>query len=185
MSLLALALAGDVATTAPWPEPPLAQSIEVAIPSLDTGRGIDAGYERWLPNLRLALEARVELREAATGDYTGWRVGLGIEAKWFWRAPQGAWLSKLPPNHPVGWFLGLGYYVAGDFTHDDKDHRWLGSAAELGAVARIGYRIAPWRQLTITPSAGGEIQRDVDLSGRLTGVFRLGGSYGLDVGWMF
>ena len=190
MSLVALALnaatAAEVSTTAPPPEPAiLTRSIEVALPSLDTGRGIDAGYERWLPDRRWSFELRGELRESAAGDYTGLRFGAGVEGRWFWRAPRGAWLSVLPPNSMAGWFLGAGTYVAADVTHDDVDHRWLGSALQLGVVGRIGYRIVPWRQLAITPSTGLELQRDIDLSGRLAGATRGGLAYGLDVGWLF
>jgi len=174
-----------VALAVPAPEPVYTHSLEVALPSLDTGRGIDVGYERWMPERRWSYEFRGELRESATGDYTGIRTGAGVEGRWFWRAPQAAWLSVLPANHMAGWFLGGGTYVAADFTHDDEDHRWLGSALQLGVVARIGYRIVPWRQLSITPSTGIEIQRDIDLSGRLAGATRGGLAYGLDVGWIF
>lgn len=173
-----------VALAAP-PEPVYTQALEVALPSLDTGRGIDVGYERWRPELRLSYELRGELRESATGDYTGLRTGLGVEGRWFWRAPGGARLSVLPANNMAGWFLGAGTYVAMDFTHDDLDHRWLGNALQLGVVGRIGYRIVPWRRLSITPSSGIELQRDIDLSGRLAGVTRGGLAYGLDVGWLF
>ena len=83
--------------------------------------------------------------------------------------------SDLPP----------GLYLDGDFTHDDLDHRWLGSDLTVGTVGRIGYRIAPWRALTITPSVGLELQRDYDLSGRLESVARGGATFGLDVGWLF
>jgi hypothetical protein len=189
MSLVALALgaatAADVSASAPPLALPFDQSIEVAVPSLDTGRGLVAGYERWLPDRRWSYELRGEFRESAAGDYTGLRAGIGVEARWFWRAPRGAWLSVLPPNNMAGWFLAAGSYVAADFTHDDEDHRWLGSALQLGVVGRIGYRIVPWRQLAITPSAGLELQRDIDLSGRLAGATRGGLAYGLDVGWLF
>jgi hypothetical protein len=190
VSLVALALnaatAADVsATTPPPPEPAYLHSIEVALPSLDTGRGLVAGYERWLPERGWSYELRGELRESASGDYTGVRAGAGVEGRWFWRAPRGAWLSVLPANNMAGWFVGAGAYVAADFTHDDEDHRWLGSALQLGVVGRVGYRIVPWRQLAITPSAGLELQRDIDLSGRLSGATRGGLAYGLDVGWLF
>jgi hypothetical protein len=186
MSLLAIAFAaaGDVDATAPEPAAPVTQSINIAIPSLDTGRGISGGYERWFPRLRISFELLGEVRQSASGDYTGIRLGTGFEAKWFWRHDK-AWLSVLPANSPVGWFVGNGVYVAADFTHDDLDHRWLGTALQVGTVVRAGYRIAPWRQLTITPSAGLELQRDIDLSGRLSGVWRPGVAFGLDVGWLF
>jgi hypothetical protein len=95
MSLIALALnaatAGDVTTSAPPPVAPiLAHTIDVALPSLDTGRGLAAGYETLLPAWHVAYEVRGEVRESATGDYTGWRFGTGLEAKWFWRSDRGA-----------------------------------------------------------------------------------------------
>lgn len=161
------------------------QQVEVALPSLDTGRGIDAGYERWYPESQLAFEVRVEVRQTASADYTGFRIGGGGELKWFWRADHEAWLSRLAAGNAVGWFLGAGLYLDGDFIHDDVDHRWLGSALTIGSVGRIGYRIAPWRALTITPSLGLELQRDYDLSGRLESVPRGGLTFGLDVGWLF
>jgi hypothetical protein len=186
-SLLALALnaatAGDVTAAA---EPELfTHTIDVALPSLDTGRGLAAGYETWLPAWRVAYELRGEVRESATGDYTGWRFGTGCEAKWFWHSDSRAWLSVLPAGSMAGWFLGAGVYVAIDRTHDDLDHRWLGTTLQAGTATRIGYRIAPWRALAITPSAGVEVQRDIDLSGRLSGAFRGGATVGLDVGWLF
>ena len=187
MSLLAIAFAAagsDVSVTVPEPEP-LRQSVELAIASLDTGRGIAGGYERWFPRIGFTFELRGEIRESASGDYTGIRYGTGLEAKWFFRAHHKAWLSVLPAGNPAGWFVGAGIYAAIDTTHDDVDHRWLGTALQLGDAVRVGYRIAPWRQLTITPSTGIEIQRDLDLSGRLAGVWRYGISYGLDVGWLF
>jgi hypothetical protein len=192
MSLLAIAFAtagaGDVTTSTPEPlleQAPFTQAIDIAIPSLDTGRGISGGYERWFPVRRMSFEILGEVRESASGDYTGLRLGTGFEARWYWRAHKKAWLSVLPANNPVGWFVGNGVYVATDLTHDNLDHRWLGTALEIGSVVRAGYRIAPWRQLTITPSAGLELQRDIDLSGRLSGVWRPGIAFGLDVGWLF
>jgi hypothetical protein len=160
-------------------------AISVALPSLDTGRGIAASYEQWLPERRLSLVIAGELRESATGDYTGIRVGGGVEARWFWRADRGAWLSTLPAGNMAGWFLGGGPYVATDFTHDGADARWLGSALQLGVVGRVGYRIVPWRELAITPSAGLEVHQDFDVSGRLPSFTRGGVALGLDAGWLF
>jgi hypothetical protein len=184
---LAFATAGALATSATAPPAPAAyeQAISVALPSLDTGRGLDASYERYLPARRMSLSVSAELRESATGDYTGLRIGGGVEARWYWRADRGAWLSRLPAGNMTGWFVGAGGYVATDFTHDDADRRWLGTALQLGAVGRIGYRIAPWRRLAITPSLGLEAHRDIDTSGRLPGLTRGGLAIGLDAGWLF
>jgi hypothetical protein len=160
-------------------------AISIAIPSLDTGRGIAGSYEHWIPGPHLSIVISGEVRESATGDYTGLRVGTGGEARWYWRADRDPWLSALPPGNMAGWFVGAGAYLATDFTHDTVDHKWLGSALQLGAEARIGYRIVPWRRLAITPSTGIEAHRDIDLSGRLPGFSRGGIAVGLDVGWLF
>jgi hypothetical protein len=170
---------------APSPAAHVDQLVEVALPSVDTGRGLAGGYERRLAGRNVTYALRGELRESASGDYTGIRVGVGAEVRWFWRAPHAAWLTVLPPGSLAGWYLAAGSYAAADATHADTDHRWLGTTFELGGVARIGYRIAPWRGLAITPSAGLEIQRELDVSGRLAGVTRGGVAFGLDVGWMF
>jgi hypothetical protein len=160
-------------------------AVSIAVPSLDTGRGIAGSYEHWLPAHQLSIVITGEVRESATGDYTGLRLGTGGEARWYWRADRGPWLSALPAGNMAGWFVGAGAYVATDLTHDTTDHKWLGSALQLGAEARVGYRIVPWRQLAITPSTGIEAHRDLDLSGRLPGFTRGGLAIGLDVGWLF
>jgi hypothetical protein len=162
-----------------------AHAISVAIPSLDTGRGIDANYERGLDLPGFALLASGELRESATGDYTGVRIGAGVELRWYWRAERGAWLSRLGAGNLAGWFAGAAGFIATDATHDDADHRWLGTALQIGTVVHVGYRIAPWRALAITPSAGIELHHDMDLSGRLPGYTLCYPTFGLDVGWMF
>ena len=75
---------------------------------------------------------------------------------------------------------------------EGKARRCLRSAAKVEEKNMI--RMSPglftqsfpsWRRLTITPSAGLELQRDIDLSGRLAGVWRPGIAFGLDVGWLF
>jgi hypothetical protein len=182
---LAAAGAPSVATTAPAPDI-YTHAISVALPSLDTGRGIAANYELWMPQQRkLSLVFSAELRESATGDYTGIRIGGGVEARWYWRGDRDAWLSRVPAGNMVGWFLGGGAYVATDFTHDSADSRWLGTALQLGIAGRVGYRIAPWRQLAITPSAGLEVHEDFDVSGRLPPFTRGGLALGVDAGWLF
>jgi hypothetical protein len=185
---LAIAAASSAApsVTATAPDDGYTHAISVALPSIDTGRGIAANYELWMPERRkLSLVISAELRESATGDYTGIRIGGGVEARWYWRGDRAAWLSRLPAGNMVGWFLGAGTYLATDFTHDGADKRWLGTALQLGIAGRVGYRIAPWRQLAITPSTGLEAHRDLDLGGRLPGFTRGGLSFGLDVGWLF
>ena len=158
----------------------LENAITLAIPSTDGIRGAQVGYERWLPDTHFSLTGAAELRESAIGDYTGLRTGLGVGMRWYWRAD--AHLSVLPAGNMVGWWIGGAAFLAVDATHDNKDHRWLASTLELGWTAQIGYRIAPWRQLAITPSAGLEGQRDLS---RLPDWNRGGLIVGLDVSWLF
>ena len=52
--MLDIILAATATTSAPAPAAVYEQAISVALPSLDTGRGVQIGYERWLPE-RLSL----------------------------------------------------------------------------------------------------------------------------------
>ncbi len=183
MSTLAIIVAAAPSLTAPAPPAPapLEQAISLSIPSTDGGRGAQLTYERWMPERRWSFAFSAELRESAIGDYTGLRAGVGVAIRKYWRAD--AWLSKLPPGNMVGWFYGGGGYLAADLTHDNADHRWLSSALSYGVTAVIGYRIAPWRGLAITPSAGLEWQHD--LATRIPDWNVAGAIVGLDVGWLF
>jgi hypothetical protein len=180
MSTLAMIVAAAPALTAPAP-PPLEQAISLSIPSTDGARGAQVTYERWLPARGWSVAASGELRESAIGDYTGVRVGAGVALRHYWR--RDAWLSTLPAGNMVGWFYGGGGYLAVDATHDNADHRWLSSALSVGANAVVGYRIAPWRQLAITPSAG--LQWQHDFASRIPDWNLAGLIVGLEVGWMF
>ncbi len=150
-----------------------ASAISIAVPELDTGRGLAGSYERYLASEGVVLAGSVEFRQTATGDYSGWRGGAGIEARMY-------------RHHPItGWFVGCGVTVAGDFTHDHADGRWLDPTLEVGVRLHGGYRWLPWKQLAITPSAGLEGHRVLDLSGRLPAWTRGGLVVGLDVGWLW
>lgn len=150
----------------------LANAISLAMPSLDTGRGLDASYEHWFASKDLTLSGSAMFRESATGDYTGWRGGAGVEVRMY-------------RHHITGWFAGGGFYAATDFTHDHADGRWIDPTLELGLTVRGGYRWVPWRQLAITPSAGFATHHDIDLGGRLPAWTRGGAVVGLEVGWLF
>jgi len=150
----------------------IANALSLAVPSLDAGRGVEASYERWLDHQDLAASGIVTFRETATGDYTGWRGGLGGELRMYRQRMR-------------GWFAGAGLYVDGDFTHDHADGRWIDPTLEVGVTVRGGYRWVPWRQLAITPSVGVAVHHDIDLGGRLPAWTRGGGVVGLDVGWLF
>ncbi len=172
------------AATAGVPEPDIAMNaLTVAVPSLDGARGIQVGYERWLPRPQISITASVQLREAAVGDYTGIRAGVGGEVRWYFR--QKSFLHAQPTGSMVGWWTGGRLDVAVDGTHDLMSDRWLGTTVEIGTSALVGYRFSPWRGLEITPCAGVTWRHDIDLSGRLPGWSRAGFAGGLSAGWMF
>lgn len=177
---LGLAAASIGVETAPAP---LMNDISIALPAIDGMRGLGGAYERWLPERRLSLAASGELRESAIGDYTGLRIGLGVEVRWYWRAS--AWRSAQPAGSMVGWFVGGRASASIDATHDRVDHRWLGTALELEGLGVVGYRVAPWRGLEITPSFGLGLREELDLSGRLRRDHRWAMAMGLSAGWMF
>ena len=93
--------------------------------------------------------------------------------------------STLPAGSMVGWFVGARLELAVGATHDRVDDRWLGESLEIATSALVGYRIAPWRQLEITPSLGLGTRRQLDLSGRLPSAQRATITAGLSVGWLF
>jgi hypothetical protein len=167
-----------------WTPPPVQwNAVFVGLPSLDGARGLQAGYERWVPDHRLGLGASVQLHESAIGDYTGVRAGIGAEVRWYWRARS--FLHAQPDGSMIGWFTGGRFDIAGAWTHDIPDHRWLGSGMSFGLTGEVGYRLAPWRALIITPTTGITLRRDIDVSGRLPAWTRGGIAFGLEVGWMF
>ena len=182
--MIVAAAMADASLQAPGVEDTsLKNAITIAIPSLDGGRGAQIGYERWLPEERVSLGISAQVRQAATGDYTGVRAGVGGELRLYWRARS--FLHAQPTGSMIGWFVGGRVDVALDGTRDDATDRWLSTTLEIGTSALIGYRFAPWRGLEITPSAGLTWRRDIDLSGRLPGWSRAGIAGGISAGWMF
>lgn len=184
--LLPLVIAAlRVSTADVAPPPPIANehAVSFSLPALDGLRGVQVQYEQFYPSHRMSLAVSAQYRETAIGDYTSQRAGIGFEWRWYWRAD--AWLSNQPKGSMVGWFLGARADMLIERTHDDYDDRQLGSILEMGLAARIGYRIAPWRDLEITPSFSITEVVDVSLSGRVPAWQRSGIGLGLTVGWMF
>ena len=182
MSVLITPLVAAALSSAP-PPPPSMHDISIGLPALDGLCGLQVQYERWLPGPRLGVAFSAQYREAATGDYTSLVGGLGAEVRWYWRAD--AWLSTQPVGSMVGWFVGGRFDILVEHTRDDIEERGLGSTMELGVSARVGYRIAPWRGLEITPSLGPTGRVDFALSGRTPAWTRVGIAAGLSAGWMF
>ncbi|HEY4058800.1 MAG TPA: hypothetical protein VGM39_19435 [Kofleriaceae bacterium] len=164
--------------------PPIHEhAVSFSLPALDGLRGVQAQFEQFYPAHRMSLAVSAQYRETAIGDYTSLRGGIGFEVRWYWRAD--AWLSRQPAGSMVGWFFGARADVLVERTHDDYDDRYLGSTLEMGLAGRVGYRIAPWRALEVTPSLVLTEIVDVALSGRVPAWARPGIGFGLTVGWMF
>lgn len=182
--LAATALAtATTATTAVPAAAPAQHDVAIALPALDRLRGIAASYEHWLPAHRTSVAASVQLRESATGDFLGVHTGVGGELRWYWRAHHRAWLSRQPAGSMVGWFAGGRLDIGLAATRDRVAQRWLGNALEVGATALVGYRIAPWRDLEITPTLGLGRRREVAFGAPDWSRGTL--SIGLSVGWLF
>lgn len=162
---------------------PHLHAISFSLPALDGLRGIQTQYERWLPDRRISLAGSVQFRETAIGDYTSLRVGVGAELRRYWRAR--AKLSNQVAGSMVGWFYGGRVDALVERTHDELGDRHLGTTIELGATLRLGYRIAPWRSLEITPSISADARVDLATSGRVPAWWRPGVGFGLTAGWLF
>ncbi len=164
---------------------PLLNNVSLELPSIDGLRGAAAQYERYVPFLHMSVAVGGETRESATGDYTALRLGTLLQLRCYFHNSGGAWLSRLPAGNMDGWFFGSSIELATDSTHDDADHRWLGTTLSIGGISEVGYRIVPWRELAITPHMGVSLHEDIDLRGHVPAELRPGFVYGVDVGWLF
>jgi hypothetical protein len=178
---LGILLAAAAATASP-PEP-ARHDVSIALPALDGLRGIAASYEQFLPERRLSFAATAQLRESAAGDFLGVHTGVGGELRWYWRARHRAWLSRQPAGSMVGWFTGGRIDMGLASTRDRVAERWIGHSIELGATALVGYRIAPWRDLEITPTLGLGTRREFAMGAPDWNRGTL--SIGLAVGWLY
>ncbi len=184
----ALALAACLALTTaaraePAPDAPYRNAISVALPSIDGLRGAQVSYERWCPCRRLSLAVSGQLRQTATVDFGGLTAGLGAELRWYWRAR--AWLTHQHRGSMVGWFVGGRVDLAADWIRDRVEDRALGTGLAFGVATRVGYRIAPWRGLEITPLTGLSWRHQIDLDGRVPSQSAFSVVFGMSLGWMF
>jgi hypothetical protein len=187
----ALTPPGAVAAPAPAPAPAaeiaapavLRQDAWVSLPSLDGLTGVAAGYERFLPGRRLSLAATAGLRHTAAGDYSGFAGAVGLEARWYWRG-RALWTHQ-PRGSMIGWYVGGRATLGLSHTTNLADDRSLGTTAVVAAAGVVGYRFAPWRGLTITPSASLGLRNEHDLRGRLPPWTQGSLGVGLALGWLF
>jgi hypothetical protein len=162
--------------------------VSLSLPSIDGATGAEVGAERFVPEHRLGLVATLGARKTAAGDYSGVAGGAGVEARWYWHG-LALWSHPAAGAHGeermVGWFLGGRGDLSLSRTRDLADARDLGTTLSLGVFGLAGYRIAPWRGLTITGDVGLGFRNEHDLRGRLPPWTMGAITVGLEVGWMF
>ncbi len=146
----------------------------LSLPSIDGATGAEVGVERYVPERRLGVIATLGMRKTADGDYSGVGGGVGVEARWYWRA-----------HDMRGFFVGGRGDLAFAHTRDVADDRDLGTTLVLSAEGLFGYRLVPWRRLTITGDLGLGFRNEHDLRGRLPAWTMGSITVGLEVGWMF
>lgn len=143
-------------------------------------RGIEAEGELRL-NQRYSVAAALGVRGAAAGDYSSTTVSAGGEVR-RWLKRRAVWSSL---HGMVGWYLAGRLDLARTSEHDDTDDRDLGAHLAVAGSFLIGYRFAPWRGLTITPSTGLSLRTEFDLEGRLSPWTQGGFVFALTAGWLF
>jgi hypothetical protein len=168
---------------APADEAPPTTGVWLSLPSIDGRTGAEIGFERFEPRWRISTVGTISARKTASGDYRSYAGGVGVEARWFWHG-RAIW-TPATSGTMVGPFLGGRLDAAISHTRNLADDRDLGSTVVLGWVGMIGYRIAPWHDITLTPSLGLDLRTERDLRGRLPPATRGSLALGLELGWMF
>jgi hypothetical protein len=129
---------------------------------------------------RLSISGLGGARSTAAGDYDSLSLGLAAEVRWWLLG----WTVKSPLRESiVGGYFGAGAELSRVWLR--RDGRGVGATTSATAVGSFGYRFAPWSRVSITPSIGLAIGRDVDLDGRVPDrtTFRL--RLGLTLGALF
>lgn len=175
-AIIAAALAAATPATA---APPAAEW-NVAAPVhglLGGGLVIEAEHQLW-PRWSLAGFAGV--RATTSGDYRSLALSGGAEARWWLLG----WTVSSPLRESiVGGYLGAGLELSTVWLRDEIEGRGVGSTTSVAVVANVGYRFAPWSRISITPSAGLAIGRDI--AGGLPDRFTVRPRYGITVGVLF
>lgn len=163
--LILLVLSGSAHADEP------AHAVWLALPSVDGAAGLELGGEHLVaPRQTVALAASV--RRTASSDYDAVRLGAAIEYRRYRRGPSRR-----------GWLYGARLDVS--TSRLSMADRPIGTLIGTGLRAELGYRVVPWRRLTLTAiaGAGGHVERDTD--GRLPAQAHRVLGLGLDLGWMF
>jgi hypothetical protein len=142
--------------------------------------GLSVEVERDLPRYRISAAGALMLRSTAGGDYDSTTIGLGAEAR-YWFKRRAIW-TRRPTGSPVGWYAALRLDTAHTSVTDAMDEH-IGAHHTTALSVLGGYRFAPWRGLEIRPYGGFAVRHDRDHHGGLASWTRPGLAYGLAVGW--
>ncbi len=155
--------------------------IALALPGLEA-RALAVDVERDLPAQRLSVVGGLALRAAARGDFTSSTVTVAVEAR-RWLKRRAIW-TRQPRGAMVGWYLGA-RLDGSEVRLRDEVMDTASDQLVIAVSGLVGYRIAPWRGLEVTPSLGLSWRAEIDLEGRLPVARRGGITFGCNAGWMF
>ena len=154
-------------------------TVSLGVTSL-LAHGLSIEVERDLPRYRISAAGALMLRSTAGGDYDSSTIGLGAEAR-YWFKRDAIW-TRRAPGSPVGWYAALRVDTAHTTVTDAMDAE-IGAHHTVGVAALAGYRFAPWEGLEVRPYGGLTVRHDRDHHGHLAGWTRPAVAYGLALGW--
>jgi hypothetical protein len=154
-------------------------AVSMELPSLTT-TGVNVQYENFTLPDRWSFAGSLGARSAAEDDYGSLTLSAGVEARYWAR---GRSIGSSLSGSMIGPFISARVDMA--HTRMNMEERAIGSALTLTEMLSIGYRLAAWRGLEITPHTGIGLRTEIDGSGRLPAWTRATASLGLTAGWMF
>lgn len=179
MRALAIAAALVAASSSAAAAPPR-RDWNVAAPVhgiLGGGLAVEGERQMWP---RLSLGGFASLRSTASGDFSSIAAGAGAELR-YWLL---GWTVASPlRDSVVGGYFGAGVELSRTWLRDEVAGRGVGATTGARVTGSFGYRFAPWSRVSITPSVGLAIGRDV--AGGIPDRFSVRPRYGLTVGALF
>lgn len=157
------------------------RALSVHVPAL-TSVGLVGQYETlaWHPSLTWAVSAGI--RASGAGDYRSWTASVGGELRYYFTGT--AWRSRWRESL-IGPFAGIRLDIARTAIRDRREDRALPGQLTVAEYAQVGYRLALWGRVEVTPSIGLGARTDIDESGFLPAATRLVFTTGLTAGWMW
>jgi hypothetical protein len=161
------AIAAALVATAPAAraeEPPVLRNALSIYPLALFQSGFALQYERFAFPPRISVATSLGGRSGVSGDYRGLTLGAGLTGR-FWLLGRSPW-SGLEGRQMIGPFAGLQI----DATTTRVKHasgRTIGAAVVFAESALLGWKIAFFRHLEITPALGLGLATEIDSSGFL------------------